>query len=32
MCFSNKILYKYFVVFCSAWDSFFSENILYVFT
>ena len=32
MCLSKKILYQYFVVFCPAWDSFFSENILYVIT
>ena len=30
MCLSKKILYQYFVVFCPAWDSFSSENILYV--
>ena len=28
---SKKILYQYFV-FCPAWDSFSSENILYVIT
>ena len=26
---SIKILYQYFIVFCPAWDSFSSENILY---
>ena len=26
---SKKILYQYFIVFCPAWDSFPSENILY---
>ena len=30
MCLSKKILYQYFVVFCPAWDSVSSENILYV--
>ena len=32
MCLSKKILYQHIVVFCPAWDSFFSENILYVIT
>ena len=32
MRFSKKILYQYFVVFCRAFDNFFSENILYVIT
>ena len=27
---SKKILYHYFAVFCSAWDSVLSENILFV--
>ena len=27
---SKKILYHYFVLFCPDWDSFLSENILYV--
>ena len=31
MCLSKKTLYQYFVVdFCPAWDSFSSENILYI--
>ena len=30
MLFSKNILYQYFVVFCPAWDSFSSDNILYV--
>ena len=29
MCYSKKILYQYFVAFCSTWDSCSSENILY---
>ena len=29
---SKKILYQNFVIFCPAWDSFFSESILYVIT
>ena len=29
MCLGEKILYHYIVVFCPAWDSFSSENILY---
>ena len=34
MCLSQKILYQYFVVvfFAPAWESFSSENILYVIT
>ena len=28
-CFSKKILYQYFIVFCPAWDNFSSENIWY---
>ena len=33
VCLSKKILYHYFVgFFCPAWDSFPSENILYVIT
>ena len=30
MCLSKNHLYQHFVVFCPAWDSFTSENILYV--
>ena len=30
MCYSKKNLYQYFVVFYPVWDSFFSENLLYV--
>ena len=30
MCLSKNILCQYFAVFCPAWDSFSSENILYV--
>ena len=32
MCLSKKIFYQYFVGFCPAWDSFSSNNILYVIT
>ena len=30
MCLSKNILYQCFIVFCPAWDSLSSENILYV--
>ena len=30
MCLNKEILYQYFVDFCPAWDSSFSEHILYV--
>ena len=30
ICLSKTIVYQYFVVFCPAWDSFSSENNLYV--
>ena len=32
MCLSKKILYQYFVVLYPPWNSFSSENILYVLT
>ena len=31
MCFTKKDLYQYFV-FCPAWNSFSSENFLYIIT
>ena len=30
MCLSNNLFYQNFLVFCLAWDSFSSENILYM--